>query len=406
MIRILVVWLCVFLCARIEAADGLDAKQLAALKAGTVYIMAITGKDSGSTGSGFLVRKSGKTGYIVTNHHVVRPKGKLANLFVVFDSGTAKQERLGAKLVVSDVARDLAVLTVEAEKLPEAMAIDAQSELVETQGLFVLGFPFGESLSASAKHPAVTISRAGVSSLRRDDQNRLAIVQLDGALNPGNSGGPVVSSAGKVVGVSVASILGAQIGLAIPAIEVDELLAGRPLDVKVVGEAGKGGSVKLDCTVTFADPLGRITGAALLAIPMEQVADLPSVGADGAFVKLSANMKEYPLRVVDGKGSASVTVKAPAEASKTSYYVQVRVTSTGRAQRHFEWTRVLIDCAPGAKTDSLAGFGTPRHSDKPEPAAKDGKDDKGDSDAKGGQEAAEAKDAPKPQDGTPKPDGQ
>ncbi|MBA3699122.1 MAG: trypsin-like peptidase domain-containing protein [Planctomycetes bacterium] len=403
MCRLLSALLTLLLLGPIHSADALDAKQLATLKGATVYILAVTGKDTGATGSGFLARKSGKTGYIVTNHHVVRPKGKLANLFVVFDSGTAKQQRLGAKLVASDVARDLAVLAVDSEKLPDPLAVDAVSELVETQNLFVLGFPFGESMSASAKHPTVTISRAGVSSLRRDDQGRLALVQLDGALNPGNSGGPVVSAAGKVVGVSVASILGAQIGLAIPALEVDELLSGRPLDVKVVAEAGKSGTAKIECTITFADPLSRITGATLLAIPMSQVSEQPQVGADGAFPRLSTTMKEYPVRVIDGKGSATVTVKAPAGESKASYYLQVRTTATGRPQRHFEWTRVVIDFAPGATSDTLAGFGIPRHSDKADAEDQDGKD------GKSGQEAAKAKDAPAPADGdtnkpAPKPE--
>jgi Trypsin-like peptidase domain len=355
-----------------SGGDSLDKAQLATLKSATTYILAITGKDTGATGSGFLARKSGKTGYIVTNHHVVRPGGKLANLFVVFDSGTPKQERLGAKLVAEDVARDLAVLSVEFDKLPEPLAIDFASEPAETQNLFVLGFPFGESMSASAKHPAVTISRAGVSSLRRDDQGRLVTVQLDGALNPGNSGGPVIAANGKVVGVSVASILGAQIGLAIPALEVDELLSGRPLGIAVTGTVSKAGNAKVDCVVTFADPLTRITGATLLAIPMDKAAVLPQVGADGSYVRLAQGMKEYPLRVIDGKAAAAMVVKAEDGQAKVGYYVQVRTTTAGRPQRYFEWTKVVIDFTAGAKTDVAVGFGQARHKDESKEAKGDG----------------------------------
>ncbi len=371
-----------------QAADGLDKAQLTAAKNATVYILSITGKDSGASGSGFLARKSGKTGYFVTNHHVIRPGGKVANLFVVLNSGTPKQERLGAKLVADDAARDLAVLAVEFDQLPEPLMLDVAAEPVETQSLFVLGFPFGESMSASAKHPAVTISRAGVSSLRRDDRGRLVTVQLDGALNPGNSGGPVIAATGKVVGVSVASILGAQIGLAIPALEVDELLAGRPLSVAVTGEATRGGNAKVECVVTFADPLSRITGASLFATPMDKVGDLPQVGADGAYVRLVQGMKEYPLRVVDGKASVSIVVKGAESDAKVSYYVQVRTTSTGRPQRYFEWSSVVVDLAVGAKTDTVVGFGQPRHKDT---AKEDGKDGKGDP-AQAKDDRGEAKD--------------
>jgi serine protease Do len=347
-----------------RAADGLDKVQLAALKNAAVYVLAITGKDSGATGSGFLARKVGKTGYFITNHHVVRPEGKIANLFVVLNSGTPKQERLGAKLVADDVARDLAVLAVEFDKLPEPLTLEAAEEPAETQSLFVLGFPFGESLSSSAKHPAVTISRAGVSSLRRDDHGRLVALQLDGALNPGNSGGPVVAASGRVVGVSVASILGAQIGLAIPALEVDELLAGRPLGIAVTGEALKGGSAKVECVVSFADPLGRLTGAMLCTIPMDKVGALPQVGPDGAYVRLAQDMKEYPLRVVDGKASASLVVRGNENDAKTSYYVQVRTTSTGRPQRWFEWSPMVVDISAGGKTSTVVAFGQARHKDK------------------------------------------
>ena len=383
------------------AADGLDKAQLAAVKGATVYVLAITGKDSGASGSGFLVRKNGKTGYFITNHHVIRPDGKVANLFIVLNSGTPKQERLGAKLVADDVARDLAVLAVDFDKLPEPLVLEVAEEPAETQSLFVLGFPFGESMSASAKHPAVTISRAGVSSLRRDDRGRLVTVQLDGALNPGNSGGPVVAASGKVVGVSVASILGAQIGLAIPALEVDELLAGRPLNVAVTGEAIKGGA-RIECVVNFADPLSRITGAVLLATPMDKVGELPQVGADGAWVRLASGMKEYPLRVVDGRASVSLVVKGAEGDAKVSYYLQVRTTSIARPQRYFEWSQVLVDLAAGQKTDTVVGFGLPRHKDKD-----DKKDDKKD-DPKDDQEAeAKAKSdkeaEPKAKDAEPNP---
>ena len=230
--RMLVLLLILNISLNAFAADGLTPQKLAELKSGTVYIMAITGRDSGGTGSGFIVRKSGKMAYIVTNYHVVQPDDKVANLFVVLNSGTAQQERLGARLVASDPARDLAVLAIEFDKIPAPLVLSAVPPQ-EIQSLYVLGFPFGQSMSSSAQHPAVTISRAAVSSLRNDDSGRLVTIQLDGALNPGNSGGPVVSEKGEVMGVSVASILGAQIGLAIPPSDVYDLLNGHPIKADV-----------------------------------------------------------------------------------------------------------------------------------------------------------------------------
>ncbi len=68
------------------------------------------------------------------------------------------------------------------------------------------GFPFGKALSTTKGNPAVTVGKASVSSLRTGPDGGLAYVQIDGNLNPGNSGGPVVDAKGRLVGVAVATI--------------------------------------------------------------------------------------------------------------------------------------------------------------------------------------------------------
>jgi len=390
----------VLLMLSLPAEEGFSEAKLNALKSGTVFIIAVTGKDSGATGSGFLARKVGKTGYIVTNHHVVRPDEKIASLFVVLASGTKQQQRIGAVLVADDAARDLAVLAIESDKLPEPLLLAAATTVRETQGLYVLGFPFGESLSSSAKHPTVTISRAGVSSLRRDDNGRLVTVQLDGALNPGNSGGPVLAGDGSVVGVSVASILGAQIGMAIPVHEVADLLAGRPLQVALATTSDKKGSAKVDCTVTFADPLKRLTAASVFVVPMDQVKDAPQVDKNGAYVRLSQGMKEYPLTLRDGTGTASFVARGTVNDPTISYYVQVRSTSMAEPQRHWEWPWLAIDVSGANKSTASAGFGVPRHEDKKKGEPKD---EKKDQDGKDDGEAAQAKDGEPAKPVEPKP---
>jgi hypothetical protein len=170
----------------------------------------------------------------------------------------------------------------------------------------------------------------------------------------------------------------------------------------------KAGSAKVDCVVTFADPLTRITGATLLAIPMDKVGELPQVGADGSYLRLSSAMKEYPLRVLDGKANTSLVIKAEDGQAKVGYYVQVRTTVAGRPQRYFEWSKVVIDLAAGAKTEVAVGFGQARHQDKTDAPKDDGKDDgKGE-----GTEAAKndpaketpTKDAPAKPDPNKKPD--
>src|SRR5947208_1604732 len=76
-------------------------------------------------------------------------------------------------------------------------------ELKETQTVYVFGFPFGESLGKN-----ITVSTTSVSSLRKNEFDRVSKIQVNGGMNPGNSGGPVIDATGRVVGVAVSGILG------------------------------------------------------------------------------------------------------------------------------------------------------------------------------------------------------
>src|SRR5581483_5333948 len=109
--------------------------------------------------------------------------------------------------------------------------------LHETEEVFAFGYPFGERLGLE-----VSVNRTTVSSLRRE-HGKVAVVQLGGGLNPGNSGGPVADRAGAVVGVSVAKLRGAQgIDFAIPAEAAaafveDQLASGGRMKLGPVAEA-------------------------------------------------------------------------------------------------------------------------------------------------------------------------
>src|ERR1700686_3200891 len=91
--------------------------------------------------------------------------------------------------------------------------------------VFVFGFPFGKILATNKRNPAITVGKGSVSSIRLDEKDELALVQIDGALNPGKSGGPVVDAPGRLVGIAVATIKDSSgIGLAIPARQLKRLL--------------------------------------------------------------------------------------------------------------------------------------------------------------------------------------
>ena len=192
------------LCAPIALAQNrLSVGALKNAKAGTVFI-----KHSYATGSGFFVTKDG---VLVTNFHVVRPivpgeDGRpqyvtLANLSVVVNSGESGERTYSARLLNFDKDNDLALLKIDAKT--DLLPLGDATKLEVTQDLWAFGFPLGRDATIQ-NNPEISVNHGAVSSLRKDQQHALAVIQTDIALNPGNSGGPVLDANGLVVGISVA----------------------------------------------------------------------------------------------------------------------------------------------------------------------------------------------------------
>ncbi|RJQ65891.1 MAG: PDZ domain-containing protein [Desulfobacteraceae bacterium] len=159
--------------------------------------------DQVGAGSGVVIAPDG---YILTNDHVVHNAGSLK---VRLTDGTS----LSATLIGKDPATDLAVIRANASYLPSS-TLGSSDRLRAGQLVIAMGNPFGFQS---------TVSTGVVSALGRalrSTEGRLIenIIQHTAPLNPGNSGGPLVDSTGKVVGINTAIIAMAQgIGFAIPA---------------------------------------------------------------------------------------------------------------------------------------------------------------------------------------------
>jgi len=333
----------------------------------TVYLKNIVGGEVVSSGTGFVIEEHADTAMVVTNRHVAVPNlsdiwsrflppGSKVEIEAVFRSGQGPQneQALPAQILAVDTSddftTDLAFLVVKGVKRPPT-PINVVDRLDPTEGMAYLGagFPLGGRKvpgGSSDGNPSVNIMGGRIAALRRDDHGQLKLLQIDGSIVPGASGGAILEEkTGKLIGVALANVGRINtIGFVIPADEVRRALAGRVGALDLTLQSIQQGAANLQIKADLVDPKGMVKAVIVHVAPAAAGAIVPY--SDGSWP---------PLPNTEG-----VQLQHDPNTASASGRVQVALSGQGVASR-----KVLIQTAHRYRSGQIV-YSKPNEYDLPD----------------------------------------
>jgi len=291
-----------------------------------------------SLGSGVIIDDKN---HVLTNAHVVR---KASRISIKASDGNVYP----GKLIGWDIRSDIAVLKIESEKpLPHAR-IGTAKDLMIAETVIAIGNPYGYS------H---TVTTGVVSALKRDidvgsarEEVLYNLIQTDAAVNPGNSGGPLINLMGQVVGINTAILDAAEgMGFAIPIDRamrvVDDLIsygevhipwlgiATETMELPKVRSVSSPDKVVTGVIVTFVFSKGPASGSVQTGDLIERIGDVPV-----------HTEREFRARVKDYKATDIIPLIISRNGVSTSLNVHAREFPLEQAQLLcYEWLGFWVE---------------------------------------------------------------
>lgn len=164
-----------------------------------------------STGSGFAVGRSGNpVSLFVTNHHVI--EGNPDEVYIILDELSSienlEQDGIKAEVVWDSESPDLAILQIPTpitDRIP--LPLQSAQDVAVTQPVYALGFPgVSDDMNDKGKHipskPGDVTVTTGTVTKERQAYQGMTCIQMDAVINHGNSGGPLITDEGNVIGVN------------------------------------------------------------------------------------------------------------------------------------------------------------------------------------------------------------
>lgn len=291
------------------------------IKQAAVRIQTERGESSG-TGSGFFCFEKG---LVVTTAHKVGLMNPFASspakLEIIVNSGERNEMKLAGVVEAVDHMSNLALVRVPvSEKLPEPLALVSAETVDESQRVYAIGFPFGETLGKD-----LTITPTRITSILASE-GRLHTLQLSGGINPGNTGGPIVDKLGRVVGLAVrfyydASKRQPSTSIALPSDSIYALAKGTVSSLETLPPAKQGNDLFLPVRVNLTDPLRQIRRVSVLCWTSPRGVFLP--GQD------RGEVIHAPCRLEIQNNVAHAMLALPPRPANHVYWLQVVVENDG-----------------------------------------------------------------------------